>query len=62
MLLDKFDHYIIDGIVNAISAFLLKAGGVVRKAQTGLVQNYTTLLMAGVSLIVILLYVVGALR
>jgi len=62
MLLDKFDHYIIDGIVNAISTFLIKAGGTVRKAQTGLVQNYTTLLVAGVSLIVILLYVVGALR
>ncbi|MCX6650496.1 MAG: NADH-quinone oxidoreductase subunit L [Methanomassiliicoccales archaeon] len=62
LLLDKFDHYIIDGIVNAISAFLIKAGGVVRKAQTGLIQNYTTLLLLGVSLIIVLLYVVGALR
>jgi len=62
LLLDKFDRYVIDGIVNAISAFLVRAGGVVRKAQTGFIQSYTTLLLAGVSLIIILLYVVGALR
>ncbi|TFG56624.1 MAG: NADH-quinone oxidoreductase subunit L [Methanomassiliicoccus sp.] len=62
LLLDKFDRYVIDGIVNAISAFLIGAGGVVRKAQTGFVQSYTTLLLAGVSLIIILLYVVGVLR
>jgi len=62
LLLDKFDRYVIDGIVNAISAFLIGAGGVVRKAQTGFVQSYITLLLAGVSLIIILLYVVGVLR
>lgn len=62
LLLDKFDRYVIDGIVNGISKFLLKAGAVVRKGQTGFVQNYTTLLVAGVSLIIVLLYVVGALR
>jgi NADH-quinone oxidoreductase subunit L len=62
LLLDKFDRYVIDGIVNAISTFLMGAGKVVRKAQSGFVQNYATLLMAGVSLIVVLLYVVGVLR
>jgi NADH-quinone oxidoreductase subunit L len=53
---------VIDGIVNAISDFLIGAGKVVRKAQTGFVQSYSVLLLAGVSLIIILLYVVGALR
>jgi NADH-quinone oxidoreductase subunit L len=62
LLLDKFDRYVIDGIVNALSIFLIGAGKVVRKAQSGLVQNYATLLLAGVSLIVVLLYVVGVLR
>ncbi len=62
LLLDKFDRYVIDGIVNAISSFLVRSGGVVRKLQNGFVQSYTTLLIIGVSLIVILLYVVGALR
>lgn len=62
LLLDKFDRYVIDGTVNAISTFLMGAGKVVRKAQTGFVQNYATLLVAGVSLIVVLLYVVGVLR
>jgi proton-translocating NADH-quinone oxidoreductase chain L len=62
LLLDKFDRYIIDGIVNGISAFLVKAGGTVRKLQTGFIQSYTTLLLVGVSLIIILLYVIGALR
>ena len=62
LLLDKFDRYVIDGIVNAISDFLIGAGKVVRKAQTGFVQSYSVLLLAGVSLIIILLYVVGALR
>jgi NADH-quinone oxidoreductase subunit L len=62
LLLDKFDRYIIDGIVNGISAFLIRAGGVVRKLQNGFVQSYATLLLFGVSVVLILLYVVGALR
>jgi hypothetical protein len=35
---------------------------VVRKLQNGYVQSYATLLLIGVSVIVILLYVVGVLR
>ncbi|NLX47686.1 MAG: NADH-quinone oxidoreductase subunit L [Euryarchaeota archaeon] len=62
LLLDKFDRYVIDGIVNGISAFLIKSGGVVRKLQNGFVQSYATLLLIGVSFIMILLYVVGVLR
>lgn len=62
LLLDKFDRYIIDGIVNGISAFLIRAGGTVRKLQNGFVQSYATLLLFGVSVVLILLYVVGALR
>ena len=62
LLLDKFDRYVIDGIVNGIAAFLTKTGSVVRKLQNGYVQSYATLLLIGVSVIVILLYVVGVLR
>ena len=48
--------------MNGISAFLIRAGGVVRKLQNGFVQSYATLLLFGVSVVLILLYVVGVLR
>ena len=56
---DFIDRRIIDGIINAISAGLIRAGGFLRRAQTGLVQAYAVVVVAGVSLIVILLFLVG---
>ncbi|MEI6796850.1 MAG: hypothetical protein WCK39_08290, partial [Methanomassiliicoccales archaeon] len=62
LALDIFDRKVIDGIVNAIAHGIYGAGKGMRRAQTGFVQTYSALVVAGVAVLIILLYVVGALR
>jgi NADH-quinone oxidoreductase subunit L len=62
LALDIFDRKVIDGIVNAIAHGIYGAGKGMRKAQTGFVQTYSALVVAGVAVLIILLYVAGALR
>jgi NADH-quinone oxidoreductase subunit L len=47
-----------DWIVNWISDLMLEAGESLRQFQTGVVQNYATAVITGVSLLVILIKVV----
>jgi len=54
-----FDQKVIDGIVNGIATVTVKTGNFLRKGQTGFVQSYAALVVAGVSIIVILLFLIG---
>ena len=58
-VVDFIDRRLIDGLINWISAGLIRAGGFLRRAQTGLVQSYAAVIVVGVSLIVILLFLMG---
>jgi proton-translocating NADH-quinone oxidoreductase chain L len=58
-VVDWFDRKVIDGIVNGIATVTVKLGAVLRKGQTGFVQSYAALVVAGVSIIVILLFLFG---
>lgn len=51
------DRKIIDGLVidNIISNTLLKLGEIVRKLQTGVVQNYASVTILGIALLLVLL-------
>jgi len=51
---DVLDRYVIDGVVNLLSWITIQSGQVSRKLQTGVVQNYATAVIFGVSLLVIL--------
>ena len=58
-VVDFIDRKIIDGLIDGISAGLIRAGNFLRRAQTGFVQSYAAVIVMGVSLIVILLFLVG---
>src|SRR3990170_1464990 len=51
------DRQIIDKLIidNIISNTLLKLGGIVRKLQTGIVQNYASITVLGIALLLVLL-------
>jgi len=51
---DVLDRYVIDGVVNLMSWITIQSGQVSRKLQTGLVQNYATAVIFGVSMLMIL--------
>jgi proton-translocating NADH-quinone oxidoreductase chain L len=55
------DRKIIDGLIidNVISRTLIKFGEVVRKLQTGVVQNYASITILGIGLLIILLKIGG---
>lgn len=53
----RFDIAAIDGIVNGSGVLMTTAGGVLRRIQTGVVQNYAAVFLAGVILIVLYAYV-----
>ena len=52
----------IDGVVNAISRFAVAGSGTLRKVQTGVVQTYATVIIAAMSAILFLMYLLGGLR
>lgn len=49
------DRRIVDGIIDAISDFVVGGADVVKKIQTGVVQNYATATVAGVALLGLIL-------
>ena len=56
---DWFDRRVIDGIVNGFSFLGANTGGVIRKAQSGNVQRYASLVVLGIVLLLaFLLFVV----
>ena len=56
---DWFDRNIIDGIVKLISLICTLVGKLLRFVQNGLVQTYASIVVVGVSLVVILLLAFG---
>jgi len=60
-LVDWFDQKVIDGIVNGISFVAVRSGQGLRKVQTGMVQTYATVVVAALSVILLLLYLIGGL-
>ncbi len=61
-LVDLFDIYVIDGIVNGFAFIFARSGNIIRRLQTGQVQLYAAIVIAGISIVFILLYLVGGLR
>ena len=53
------DRYIVDGVLNVISAWTLDAGDALRRSQTGRVGDYIFALAAG--LLVLILWMRGTL-
>jgi len=58
---DFVDRRGIDGIVNGIARSSMRGGDWLRKGQTGFVQSYAGVVIAGVSIVVILLFIFGGL-
>jgi NADH-quinone oxidoreductase subunit L len=59
LVADAFDRYVIDGMVNGFAFLGARSGNVIRKAQTGNVQRYTSLIVVGLCLLLIfMLYIV----
>ncbi|MDD1770817.1 MAG: NADH-quinone oxidoreductase subunit L [Methanomassiliicoccales archaeon] len=56
---DWFDQKVIDGIVNGFSYLAVRSGAGLRKAQTGMVQTYATVIVAGLTVLLLLLYLFG---
>ena len=53
---DAFDRRVIDGIVNGVAYLGARTGNVIRKAQSGNVQRYASLIV--VALVVLLLFII----
>ncbi|MBE0523847.1 MAG: NADH-quinone oxidoreductase subunit L [Methanosarcinales archaeon] len=49
------DRKIVDGIIDAISSFIVGGAEVLKKIQTGVVQNYATATIIGIGLIALIL-------
>jgi len=50
---DKFDRYVIDGIVNGFAYLGANSGTVMRKGQSGDVRRYTSLVVVGIVLLIL---------
>ncbi len=53
------DRVVVDGCVNGVGRLSLAAGDAVRRAETGQLQAYTSMLLAGVVVASVLLFVFG---
>jgi hypothetical protein len=53
------DRYIVDGVLNVVSAWTLDAGDALRRVQTGKVQDY--IVAVGLGLLALLLWMRGTL-
>ena len=59
LVADAFDRHVIDGMVNGFAFLGTRSGQVIRKAQSGDVQRYASLIVIGLCLLLIfMLYVV----
>jgi len=59
LVADAFDRYVIDGMVNGFAFLGARSGNVIRRAQTGNVQRYASLIVVGLCLLLIfMLYIV----
>ncbi|MDP6613268.1 MAG: NADH-quinone oxidoreductase subunit L, partial [Candidatus Hydrothermarchaeota archaeon] len=58
-LLHKFDLSVVDGIVNGIGIAFMRSGSKLKRIQTGLVQDYASIVLLGISALLILLRLGG---
>lgn len=56
-----FDRYVVDGFVNGVGRFFSYASSVTRRLQTGVVQNYATLIIIGLIIFLIIGRILGVL-
>jgi hypothetical protein len=56
---DKFDVGVVDGVVNGISASTIYISSKVRKLQFGDTQGYVSVFMAGLAILLIILWFMG---
>jgi proton-translocating NADH-quinone oxidoreductase chain L len=59
LVADIFDRYVIDGAVNGFAWLSRKTGEVMRRAQTGYVQNYVLVIVLGACLLLMFLIFTG---
>jgi len=59
LVADIFDRYVIDGAVNGFAWLSRKSGEVMRRVQTGYVQNYVLVIVLGACLLLIFLIFTG---
>jgi NADH-quinone oxidoreductase subunit L len=52
-LIGWIDRYLVDGVVNVLSAWTLSAGGYLRRIQSGLAQDYVYAVALGVLLLIV---------
>ena len=52
----RFDTHVIDGIVNGVGSLTLRVSSFIRRAQTGVIQNYASVIFLGVILIIFYVY------
>jgi len=57
VLVDLFDIYVIDGAINGAAWISRKSGAVMRRAQTGFVQNYIAVILLGTCLLIIFMII-----
>ncbi|MBV0924644.1 NADH-quinone oxidoreductase subunit L [Halomicroarcula limicola] len=57
--MDKFDQGVVDGVVNGVSSVSLLGGSRMRRIQSGVVNNYATLLTLGLVLLLAVFGFVG---
>ena len=54
-VLDRlFDDWVVDGLVNGVAGAIIRAGAGLRRIQTGRLQTYLVLVMAGILVIMVL--------
>ena len=56
------DRQIVDGTVNGLSGAVVGGGDVLSKVQTGHVQDYSSIVLLGVSLLSVLVLVIAFMR
>ncbi len=49
--IQQFDTYVVDGIVNGLGKITVRAGGALRRLQTGQLQSYGLAIVIGVVII-----------
>jgi len=55
-ILELFDTYVVDGIVNGFAKLSMVGGGAIRRVQTGQLQFYGLALIVGVVVVIAVWY------
>ena len=61
-LIDWFDVHVIDGVVNGCAWLAVQGSNVLRRVQTGMTQTYAAVVVAALSVVLVLLYLIAGVR